>query len=220
MEQQTDTPLIEIYSDVICPWCYVGKRRLEAALELAGLRGTVEVRWRPFELNPTMPSRGMDRKTYMETKFGSHQAVESMLEHVREAGRQSGIAFAFDRIPRTPNTFDAHRLVWAAGGQGLQDAVVESLFKGYFEEGTDLSERAVLVELVVRAGLDREQSERCLESEESGAAVREEEQRGLRLGIRAVPYFIIGDGPGLSGAHPPPKLAAWMSEVLATRAAS
>ncbi|HSE60409.1 MAG TPA: DsbA family oxidoreductase [Nitrospiraceae bacterium] len=209
---------IEIYSDVVCPWCYVGKRRLEAALELAGLQATVQVRWRPFELNPTMPSRGMDRKTYLEAKFGSPQAVESMLEHVREAGRQSGIAFAFDRIPRTPNTFDAHRLIWLAGEQQQQDAVVESLFKGYFEEGADLGERDVLVELVARAGLDRVRSLHCLETETSGASVREEERRGLRLGIRAVPHFLIADRPGLSGAHPPPTLAAWLREGLAKEA--
>jgi predicted DsbA family dithiol-disulfide isomerase len=214
VERQPDTHVIEIYSDVICPWCYVGKRRLEAALELAGLQATVEVRWRPFELNPTMPGRGMDRKTYLEAKFGNPQAVESMLEHVREAGRQSGIAFAFDRIPRTPNTFDAHRLIWWAAEQKRQDAVVESLFKGYFEEGADLSDRNVLLDLGIRAGLDREQSRHRLESEASEAAVRVEEQRGLRLGIRAVPYFLIGDGPGLSGAQPPQTLAAWLRDGL------
>lgn len=218
VEQQTAVHTVEIYSDVVCPWCYVGKRRLESALELAGLQATVRVRWRPFELNPTMPGRGMDRTTYLEAKFGSPQAVESMLEHVREAGRQSGIAFAFDRIPRTPNTFDAHRLIWLAGEQGLQDAVVESLFTGYFEEGADLSNRNVLFDLAAKAGLDREECRRCLESEASEKAVREEEQRGLRLGIRAVPHFFIAGGPGLSGAHPPPTLAAWLRDGLAKAA--
>ena len=218
MVQRPDTHLIEIYSDVVCPWCYVGKRRLEAALELAGLQDAVEVRWRPFELNPTMPSRGMDRKTYLEAKFGSQQAVESMLEHVREAGRQSGIAFAFNRIPRTPNTFDAHRLIWWAAEQKQQDAVVEVLFKGYFEEGADLSDRNVLFDLAARAGLDREESRRCMENEAGGTAVREEEQRGLRLGIRAVPHFLIAGGPGLSGAHPPPTLASWLQDALAKTA--
>jgi predicted DsbA family dithiol-disulfide isomerase len=219
VEQQTAGHTVEIYSDVVCPWCYVGKRRLEAALKLAGLQDTVAVRWPPFELNPTMPSRGMERKTYLEAKFGSQQAVESVLEHVREAGRQSGIAFAFDRIPRTPNTFDAHRLIWLAGEEQRQDTVVESLFKGYFEEGADLSDPNVLFDLAARGGLDREESRDCLESEASGAAVREEEQRGLRLGIRAVPYFLVAGGPGLSGAHPPQTLAAWLGETLARAAA-
>lgn len=202
--------VIEIYSDVVCPWCYVGKRRLEAALALAGLERRVSVRWRPFELNPTMPSPGMDRKTYLEAKFGSAQAVESMLEHVREAGRQSGIAFAFERIPRTPNTFNAHRLVWFADREGRQDALVESFFKGYFEEGADLSQTSLLLDLAERAGLDRAESRRCLETEASEEAVREEERQGLRLGVRAVPYFHVAGGRGLSGAHPPATLAAWL----------
>jgi predicted DsbA family dithiol-disulfide isomerase len=161
----------------------------------------------------------MDRKPYLEAKFGGPEAVESMLERVREAGRQSGIAFAFERIPRTPNTFDAHRLVWLAGEQQRQDGVVESLFKGYFEEGADVSDRNVLLDLAARAGLDREESRHCLESEASGAAVRGEEQRGLRLGIRAVPYFLTGGGPGLSGAHPPHTLAAWLGGTLTKAAA-
>lgn len=219
MEPQTHTQVIDIYSDVVCPWCYVGKRRLEAALTLAGLQDAVSVRWRPFELNPTMPSRGMERKTYLEAKFGSQQAVDSMLEHVREAGRQSGIAFAFDRIPRAPNTFDAHRLIWWAVQRKQQDALVDSLFKGYFEEGADLSERDVLVELAARAGLNRAQCRHTLENEASATAVREEKQRGLRRGIRAVPYFLIGDRPGLSGAHPPETLAAWLQDAM-TKAAS
>lgn len=219
MEQQAAGHIVEIYSDVVCPWCYVGKRRLEAALKLAGLQATVAVRWRPFELNPTMPSRGMERKSYLEAKFGSPRAVESMLEHVREAGRQSGIAFAFDRIPRTPNTFDAHRLIWLAEQRRRQDAVVESLFKGYFEEGADVSDRNVLLDLAASAGLDREEGRHCLESEASGATVRGEEQRGLHLGIRAVPYFLVAGGPGLSGAHPPATLAAWLGETLAKAAA-
>ena len=215
MKQQAVDLSIDVYSDVVCPWCYVGKRRLETALALTGLQPTVGLRWRPFELNPTMPGRGMDRTTYLEAKFGSQQAVESMLDHVRETGRQSGITFAFERIPRTPNTFDAHRLIWWASNQGQQDALVESLFKGYFEEGADLSDWNVLLDLGTRAGLDRAQSQRCLESEESGAAVREDEQQGLRLGIRAVPYFHVAGRPGLSGAHPPPTLAAWLRDRLA-----
>ncbi len=214
------TTTIEVYSEVVCPWCYVGKRRLEAALALAHFQARVVVQWRPFELNPTMPLPGMDRKVYLEAKFGSAQAVESMLDHVREAGRQSGIAFAFERIPRTPNTFDAHRLIWFAGRQDRQDAVVEAFFKGYFEEGADLSSRDLLLELAERAGMDRAACRSCLESEASDAGVREEERQGLRIGIRAVPHFVISGREGLSGAQPPPVLASWLREGVTASVAS
>lgn len=206
---------ITVYSDVICPWCYVGKRRLEAALDLLGCRAYARTSWQPFELNPTMPREGMDRKTYLEAKFGSAQAVEAMLDHVREAGRQSGIAFAFDRISRIPNTLDAHRLLWLAHQEDRQDAVVETLFRAYFEEGADLSDRRTLDELMVSAGLSRESVRTCMESKESVRAVREQEQTGLRLGIRAVPHFVVAGQPGLSGAQPPQTLAGWLRQSLA-----
>ena len=107
MNQEPTGLHIQIYSDVVCPWCYVGMKRLEAALALLDRPSDLTVTWRPFELNPTMPPPGMDRKTYLEAKFGSAEAVDSMLDHVRQAGRESGIAFAFDRIPKSPNTFEA-----------------------------------------------------------------------------------------------------------------
>ena len=114
---------IEVYSDIVCPWCYVGKRRLEQALALLEPETRSYVSWRPFELNPTMPARGMDRRTYLEAKFGSLPRVESVLEQVWEAGKQSGIVFAFDRMTRVPNTFDAHRLVWLAEQHSRQEQV-------------------------------------------------------------------------------------------------
>jgi predicted DsbA family dithiol-disulfide isomerase len=145
---------IDIYSDVVCPWCYVGKRRLERALDRLVVQA--EVIWRPFELNPTMPMEGMDRTAYLEAKFGSLNVFHSMEEHVLEAGSAEGIAFAFERIRRTPNTLAAHRLIWYGRQQGLQAAVVESLFRGYFEEGADLGSHPELVRLAARAGLDAE----------------------------------------------------------------
>ena len=203
---------IAIYSDVICPWCYVGMKRFEAALTLFDQPSHLTVTWRPFELNPTMPAAGMDRKGYLETKFGSAGAVESMLDHVREAGRQSGILFAFDRIMRTPNTFDAHRLIWLAGREGRQTEIAGRLFRAYFEEGMDMGDRPTLARLAGDAGMKRDTAAAWLASEQGAKEVRAEEQIGLQLGIRAVPYFSIEGRPGLSGAHPPPVIVEWLRQ--------
>jgi predicted DsbA family dithiol-disulfide isomerase len=143
-----------------------------------------------------------------------------MLDHVREAGRQSGLAFAFDRIPRTPNTFDAHRLIWLAGREDCQGRVVERLFRTYFEEGLDLSHRSTLVQAAREAGLRHDNVAGWLASQEGTDEVRSDEQAGLRLGIRAVPYFYMEGQPGLSGAHPPPVIADWLRQALTTGAAS
>jgi predicted DsbA family dithiol-disulfide isomerase len=190
---------IEVYSDVICPWCYVGKRRLERALQQVGNTVETHVAWRPFQLNPTMPKDGMDRTAYLEAKFGSLDTFKEMEERLLEVGGIEQIPFAFQKIARTPNTFLAHRLIWYAGQQDCQEAVVEQLFKGYFEEGLDIGSSSVLVELADRAGLKVGQ---FLESEEGAAAVKTEESCGHTLGIRAVPYFVFDKTYGISGAQP------------------
>ena len=190
---------IEVYSDVICPWCYVGKRRLKQALKHVGERARVEVAWRPFQLNPTMPKNGMDRTIYLETKFGSLSRFDDMQQRLLEAGQSEQISFAFQKIARTPNTFLAHRLIWYAGQQGNQDAVVEQLFRGYFEEGLDIGSTLVLVKLADRVGLKAEQ---FLTSEEGVTEVKTEEVIGRQLGIRAVPYFVFNKAYGMSGAQP------------------
>jgi len=193
---------IEVYSDVICPWCYVGKRRLERALTVLNGARSTQVIWRPFQLNPTMPKEGMDRMAYLEAKFGSLAAFHSMEEHVLAAGVSERIRFAFQNIARTPNTFLAHRLMWFGAREGCQDAVVESLFRGYFEEGADVGLPATLVELAERAGLDAERVRRLLAGDEGAAEVRTEERAGHQLGIRGVPYFVLNQTYGISGAQP------------------
>jgi predicted DsbA family dithiol-disulfide isomerase len=215
MNHEPIEPHVHIYSDVICPWCYVGMKRFEAALKLIERPTELAVTWRPFELNPTMPAAGMDRKTYLEAKFGSGAAMDSMLDHVREAGRQAGIEFAFDRIRRTPNTFDAHRLIWLAQQQGRQGEMVERLFRGYFVEGMDLNDRGALAQLSSETGMDRDAVAAWLASQDGVNEVRGEEQMGLKLGIRAVPHFSIDGRPGLSGAHPPAVIADWLRQDFA-----
>jgi predicted DsbA family dithiol-disulfide isomerase len=192
---------IDIYSDIVCPWCYVGKRRLERALTSVGRN--VHVTWRPFQLNPTMPLDGMDRTAYLKAKFGSLEAFGRMEEQLLAAGADEQISFAFEKIQRTPNTVAAHRFVWYAAQQGKQDAAVESLFRGYFTEGADVGSMPVLSQLACRAGLGAAAVESFLHSEEGAAEVKAEEAVGRRLGIRGVPYFVINGAVAISGAQPP-----------------
>ncbi|UVT15214.1 MAG: DsbA family oxidoreductase [Nitrospira sp.] len=197
----TDQTLrIEVYSDVICPWCYVGKRRLERALKEWGDESPVDVKWKPFQLNPTMPKNGMDRTIYLQTKFGSLDRFREMEQRLLKAGNQEEIPFAFEKIGRTPNTLLAHRLIWYSGAQGHQDAVVDQLFKGYFEEGLDIGSPSTLEELADRAGL---RAGEFLVGEAGAAEVKAEESIGHRLGIRGVPYFVVDGMYGISGAQPP-----------------
>jgi predicted DsbA family dithiol-disulfide isomerase len=177
----------------------VGKRRLERALQQVGNTVKTHVAWRPFQLNPTMPKDGMDRTAYLEAKFGSLDAFKEMEERLIEAGGMEQIPFAFEKIVRTPNTVLAHRLIWYAGIQGRQDAVVDQLFKGYFEEGLNIGSVSVLAELAGRARLKADQ---FLEGEEGTAEVRAEESIGHKLGIRGVPYFVFDKTYGISGAQP------------------
>jgi len=190
---------VEVYSDAICPWCYVGKRRLERALQHVGDTVKTYVAWRPFQLNPTMPKDGMDRAAYLEAKFGSLDTFNEMEQRLLEAGQTEQIAFAFQKINRTPNTFLAHRLIWYAGQQDCQNAIVHQLFKGYFEEGLDIGSTAVLVELGDRVGL---QAAPFLASNDGVAEVKAEESVGHKLGIRGVPYFIVNGTSTISGAQP------------------
>lgn len=201
---------IEVYSDVVCPWCYIGKRRLEQALETLKSREATRVIWRPFQLNPTMPKSGMDRLVYLEAKFGGPDEMKAIQDRVAAVGASVSVEFAFDRIARTPNTLDAHRLIWFAQQQDRQDNVVEELFHGYFTEGVNIGEVDMLVSLADRAGLDRDKVSRLLQSEEGLDAVRQEEARGHQLGIRGVPFFVLNGKSTVSGAQP---VETFVSEI-------
>ena len=212
-----DGPLpVTIYSDVICPWCYVGKRRLEKAMLAPGMPQQLAITWRPFELNPDMPAEGMERSAYRVQKFGPEKAGR-IDQTMTETGREVGIAFAFDKMQRTPSTRLAHRLIWHAERRGpeVQSALVDRLFKGYFEEGLDIGRKDVLLELATAAGLDAGDARAALEDESSLAAVLGLEDAGISMGIRGVPYFVLIDRYAISGAQPPelwqealPKIAA------------
>jgi predicted DsbA family dithiol-disulfide isomerase len=189
---------IQVYSDLVCPWCFVGKRRLERAL--AGRENGVEVVWRPFELNPQMPQGGMARAEYRKAKFGSLERSQELEQRVIEAGRTVDLRFEFGRIGRTPNTFDGHRLMWLARREGRQGEMAEELFRGYFLDGRDLGDREVLVDSAKRAGVD---ARGFLEGDGGAREVREEEAEGAALGVQGVPFFVFAGRVALSGAHPP-----------------
>lgn len=213
----TDTTMqIEIYSDVVCPWCYVGKRRLERAL--AEFSGEARTTWRPFQLNPTMPVEGTDRKTYLEAKFGSLEAFERLEGQVIEAGAAERIPFAFDRIKRTPNTLAAHRLIWHAQQHARQDDIVEALFHAYFVEGQDIGKIETLAHVATQAGLERADTEVFLKGDGGIADVKAEEASGHRLGIRGVPYFVMDGAYAISGAHPSETFVEAFKRIDADRA--
>lgn len=214
---------VTIYSDVICPWCYVGKRRFETALEALAMPITPVVSWRPFELNPDMPAEGMERAAYRARKFGPEKSRQLDLQ-MAETGREVGIGFAFDKMRRTPNTRLAHRVIWHAGREGTQaqNGIVNRLFEAYFEEGADIGQPQVLADLASETGLDRATVEAVLSDDTSSAAVLELESAGVRMGIRGVPFFLLIDKYAVSGAQPPqvwidalPRLAAEAAQPTA-----
>jgi predicted DsbA family dithiol-disulfide isomerase len=194
---------VDVTSDVICPWCYIGKRRLEKAIAACRGQHDVRVRWHPFQLNPHMPKEGTNRKEYRIAKFGSWERSLALDAQVAEAGQAEGIPFDYATVMRTPNTLDAHRLIWLADREGVQDAVVEAVFRAYFTEGRDISRSAVLLDVVAEAGLDRKRAETFLNGDEGLAAIREAEEQARRSGVQGVPFFLINNTVAVSGAREP-----------------
>jgi predicted DsbA family dithiol-disulfide isomerase len=202
--EKPESLTIDIVSDVVCPWCYIGKRNLEAALATLPT-SEVEIRWRPYQLDPTIPPEGIARRAYLERKFGAR--VDEIYTRVAAAGRDAGLDFAFDRIERSPNTLDAHRLIRWAQSAGKQNEVVERLFRSFFIDGRDIGEHAILIETAGEAGMDPDLVARLLEGEADKESVREEIATAQRLGVTGVPFFIFAGRFGLPGAQPAEVLA-------------
>jgi predicted DsbA family dithiol-disulfide isomerase len=194
---------VDIFSDVICPWCYIGKWRLEKAIAALDGPHDVRVRWLPFQLNPQMPREGISRKEYRTAKFGSWERSLELDAKMVAVGETKGIHFAFNRIERTPNTVDAHRLIWLADQPGCQDAIVEALFRAYFTEGRDISNRQTLIDVAGEAGLERHRAEVFLNSDEGIEAIKEAEEQARRHRADGVPFFIINGKLTLAGAQQP-----------------
>ncbi|MGU7842910.1 DsbA family oxidoreductase [Burkholderia sp. AW33-5] len=192
---------ITVTYDLICPWCWIAEHRLAEAIDATGLAGNVSVRFLPFELNPTMPAGGIDRKAYRSAKFGSWARSQTLDAHAAEAGREAGLVFDHARIARTPNTRLAHRLVWFAQQRGSAVALVDALFAAYFRDGRDIGDTDVLVEIAAGAGLPGDAVRAFLASGEGLDAVIGLEEKAVRDGIASVPSTRIGPSV-VSGAQP------------------
>lgn len=192
---------IDVFSDVVCPWCFIGKRRLDAALSETGIAGA-EVRWHAFQLNPGLPAEGVDRRRYLEEKFGGPGNVERIHRRVSEAGLSAGIEFRFDRIERSPNTFDAHRLLKLAAPQGRQHALQEALFEAYFLDGRDLGVRGTLAAIAAETGVEGDVAA-WLAGDAGAKEVREDLAAAAELEISGVPFFIFAGRYALPGTQPP-----------------
>ncbi|RED51073.1 DsbA family oxidoreductase [Aestuariispira insulae] len=193
---------IEVFSDPICPWCFIGKRRLEEALDQRE-DIDVEVTWRTFQLNPQMPADGMDRREYLEGKFGGPENADRVYGNIARAGQTAGIDFAFDKIQVTPNTQDAHRLIRLCQNRdaGLAERLVKRLFEAYFLEGRNIGDRSTLVDLAGCVGLAPMDAETLLLGKDLLREILEEDNMARRLGVNGVPCFIIDGQFALSGAQ-------------------
>jgi predicted DsbA family dithiol-disulfide isomerase len=223
MDQAKPVGRIDVISDAICPWCYIGKRHLESALALLDKQGLhFTVAWHPFQLNPDMPREGVERAQYRLAKFGSAERSRQLDERITETACTVGLEFHLDRLTRTPNTLDAHRLIRLAGQHGVQDGVVEALFEGYFCDGADIGNAEVLTRLGVEGGLERDDITTMLASDAGLKEVAAADRMARNAGIQGVPSFALQGHVLFSGAVPADEMAqafrrAW--EILKNRAA-
>lgn len=216
MTKATEPLAIDVVSDAVCPWCFVGKRRLEAALEtLPDL--PVNVRWRPFQLDATIPQGGIPREQYLSRKFGPDRA-KNMYERLNAVGDEAGIPFAFEKIARSPNTIDAHRVIRWAGAAGRQTQAVEKLFNAYFIEGGDIGDHDLLARVAGECGLDAAEIRARLDTGVDVAEVKAEIENAQRLGVTGVPFFILGGRYAVSGAQPAEQLAMAIAKAARAQA--
>ena len=218
----TTSPLnIDIVSDVVCPWCYIGKRHVEAAIAQFSAKRpgvAVTIRWHPFQLNPDLPPEGTDRKAYLEAKFGGPQRAAEIYARVGAAGRNAGLALNFDGIQRQPNTLMAHALIAYAQsieGGGHADAIVERLFKAYFVDGRFIGDIEVLVAIAAECGLDAEATRAVLSEPSTLEQIAALDASVRRQGISGVPFLIFNQKLALSGAQPPEVMLDAMTKSLA-----
>ena len=209
--REQDRLIMDVVSDVMCPWCYIGKRRLDRALVLAP-DVEPEIRWRPFQLDATIPPEGMHRQEYLERKFG-REGARQVYQKIQEAGEIEGIPFAFDQIQKSPNTLDAHRLIrWAATGD-QQDEVVERLFELFFVEGEDIGRHSVLIDVAKEAEMDADLVEEMIATDADKEHVQKEIALAQELGVQGVPTFVIANQYMLVGAQPAEQLADALVQI-------
>lgn len=208
---------IDIVSDVVCPWCYIGKRHLEQALSQfraeCGEMPVLEINWLPFQLNPDLPPEGVARGTYLEHKFGGPDRAKEIYARVTQAGKTAGIDFDFDRIQIQPNTLDAHRLIHMAAPLGKQDRLVEALFRAYFLDGMDLTRTTHLASLAATVDIDADAAGAYLASDEDRMLIHQFDHQARTMGISGVPFFIFNQKHALSGAQPPAVILQALRQV-------
>ena len=214
---------LDVYSDVICPWCYIGKRHMQVALgQLAADGHEFEISWRPFQLNPDMPPGGVPRDEYRQSKFGSLERSRELDAQVGSAAAAAGLQIRFDLMQRTPNTLDAHRLIQFAAERRRQDEIVDSLFAAYFVEGRDIGNRETLVDIAAGAGLDPVETAAFLETDSLAAEIQAEDAGVRQAGLSGVPTFVLDRHVLFSGAVPPDAFAEALlkaQRVIASQAA-
>ncbi|MER8388289.1 MAG: DsbA family protein [Mesorhizobium sp.] len=209
---------VDVVSDVVCPWCFIGQKRLDKAIAAVDI--DVHIRWRPFQLDPTIPPEGKNRRDYMVAKFGSEQRIREIHARIEPLGEAEGISFAFDAIKVAPNTLDAHRLIRWAGtaGEAVQNRLVRRLFQLNFEEGANLGDHAVLIEAAREAGMDASVVETLLPTDADVEAVRTEIATASRMGISGVPCFLLEGKYAVMGAQDADTLADALRQVAAAKA--
>jgi predicted DsbA family dithiol-disulfide isomerase len=204
--------VIDVVSDVVCPWCFIGKRRLEQALELRP-DIPVEIRWRPYFLNDWVPREGISREQYLTKKFGSPERYKSIAGRVAQAAKAEGLDYQMDKIARQPNTLDCHRLILWAGNTGNAGKMKQRLMELYLSEGADLTDREVLAKVAAECGLDPDLTRELLASDRDVDRVTQEAEQAKRAGIDGVPCFILGGVLAVSGAQDPAYLADAMARA-------
>ena len=209
---------LDILSDPICPWCYIGKTQLDRALEARGDHPFV-IAWHPFQLNPDMPREGMDRREYLETKFGGKEQAVSVYARIAEAGEAAGLKMDLGGIKRTPSTLDAHRLIHWAGIEHAQTRVVSALFKAYFVDGRDIGDAEVLADVADSAGMDAAVVAKLLATEEDIEDVKKRDAHSREMGVTGVPTFIIANQHAVPGAQPTELWTKVLDELEAGQAA-
>ncbi|MBT7427389.1 MAG: DsbA family oxidoreductase [Betaproteobacteria bacterium] len=209
---------IDIFSDVVCPWCFIGKRNLEAAISVLAKKGEryqdIQTNWRSFQLNPQLPTQGIARSEYTSKKFGGEERAKIFYERIKESGQSVGLAFDFEKIKVQPNSARMHALVYAAEEIRKDHELVERLFKTFFIDGVDLSKRENMFSVAQSAGLGKEIIDKVLDEDYLSDKVHEDMQQAAHIGIQGVPFFVINQTIGLSGAQPPESIVSAVEQAL------
>jgi predicted DsbA family dithiol-disulfide isomerase len=208
---------ISVISDVVCPWCYIGKRRLESAMDKLSDKYTFEVEYFPFELNPQTPVEGVNQKEYLTTQFGGEDRYNQLTGHVTNVASKDGLTFRYDLQSISPNTRKAHRVVQLAKEDGKHLQLVENLFKAYFTDGVDLSKDENLINVAVSTGLDRNKVESFLQSTVGEVEVEMTERQWQQAGVTGVPFFVVDDKYGISGAQSPEAFIEAFTEIASSK---